>query len=375
METVSLWQFLKESWKDAHEDMTFRSVVQQAFIRFVSTRPVLLLLMAVFFHYQIFPSHIPQLKSLSGEVQFIYQVVAFIGTLILAFWFVKPVIKLILPTTTFFDFGTLILDFAEKCLMLYVGLIAIQFWGIEIVAVLKQIILNPIVALSTFFGLFFLWILFRVPRQIHSIVSSFHVIKKLDPPKNPCPGQDIAKVAVHEAGHVLLYALWPQVPSDLHAKVSSELGPEDTYRGWVGYSDTKPDSDLCTENELRLRMFRNLAGSVAEKVIVGERWLGSNSDLEQWLNTATHFLEAGFGEVFYANDSSEAHVAHNRSVLNALKASQEADMIDFFTANEKLLRDLAAVIATKKELKYHEIKPYLDQVIVTSKMQPLKGKI
>lgn len=174
--------------------------------------------------------------------------------------------------------------------------------------------------------------------------------------------KDIHRTAVHEAGHLMMFADLPELPAELAVKVLAEIGCTDKFRGHVSHS-TEAWPVVRTEGFLRWLMLMHLAGSEAEFVIFGGRADGAEGDNRDWLHAATSYLSAGFGEVFYSEPIGAAQTAHNRAVLNDLKAAHVADLGRFFAANTVVLRDLAAAVTEKKAMAREEIAPYLLRVV------------
>jgi hypothetical protein len=168
---------------------------------------------------------------------------------------------------------------------------------------------------------------------------------------------------------LLLFGALPSLPIDLSVKILREIGPTDEYRGQVFAASVEPD--VCTEGFLRWSMLMLLSGSAAEATILGDRADGAHGDSQKWLFRASHLLNSGLGEAFYAVPADDAQVAHNRAVLNALKATQQIALGDFFEANRALLADLAAVIEERMELTRDDLRPFLERVTFTGGVAPL----
>lgn len=176
--------------------------------------------------------------------------------------------------------------------------------------------------------------------------------------------RDIKRTAVHETGHLLMYAALPRLPERLFVEVRSSLRSSDAYRGQVMSSDELVPS-IVTGSYIRWAMLRHLAGSQAEASIFGDEAEGSCDDTRQWTSAATHYLGSGFGEVFYPSPIDEGMREHNRSVINDLRRRQRAALCEFFTLNASVLRDLAALVEQRLRLERDEIAPFLAKVRFT----------
>lgn len=180
------------------------------------------------------------------------------------------------------------------------------------------------------------------------------------------PAKDIHRTAIHEAGHLLLFAGAEELPSDLAVTVAAQLSESDMYRGVVTYSEDRPE--VLTQSYLHWSMLMHLAGSEAEFIALDERADGATGDNEKWLNTATIYLSAGFGEVFYKQPTGENQILHNRVVLNDLKAICMHEVRDFLIKNKNLLLELATAIEKAQHMDLTQIAPYLARASGTKEL-------
>lgn len=174
---------------------------------------------------------------------------------------------------------------------------------------------------------------------------------------------DIHRTALHEAGHLLLFAARDVLPDDLHVKVLDVLGPLDEFRGRVTHVNDRPA--VLTEQYLWWSMLMRLGGTEAERVVLGDRGDGAVQDSESWIWDATAFLANGFGTVFYAQPDGADQVEHNRAALNELKAKCTGVVHDFLSRNVDLLTELGQVIASELVLDRAQIEPFLRRAIGT----------
>jgi hypothetical protein len=174
---------------------------------------------------------------------------------------------------------------------------------------------------------------------------------------------DIHRTAVHEAGHLLLFAARDVLPDDLHVKVLEVVGPHDEFRGLVTHVNDRPE--VLTEQYLWWSMLMRLAGTEAERVVLGGRGDGAVQDSANWIWDATAFLTNGFGTVFYAQPKGEIQREHNRAALNDLKSECTEVVHDFLSRNAELLAELAQVIAIEFALDRARIEPFLRRAIGT----------
>jgi len=271
--------------------------------------------------------------------------------------------------------GALAVSMIERFLLLSLALLAIRLFSPELGGLIVAIRANPDASLAGLLGLLSVWLAFSLaPNRSFAFnrdapPTAGAVGYRMRAVRSPRHPYDIKRTAVHEAGHLLLFAALPSLPNDLSVKVLREIGPLDEYRGQVSASSVEPE--VYTEGFLRWSMLKHLAGSAAEASILGERADGANGDNQKWIIKATHFLTSGLGEAFYADAADEAKVAHNRAVLNALKAEQQDALNQFCAVNAVLLAELASVIEDKLSLTREEIQPFLERVVFTPEVARL----
>ena len=255
----------------------------------------------------------------------------------------------------------------ERFLLLSLGLALVRVFGADVAASLAWVKGNPDAALAIVAGIIVVRVMFALAPDRQYLIARGAEGRLGHAPgfaraKRARSAKDIHRTAGHEAGHLLLYAELPELPAELTVNVMGELSHKDEYRGYVRHSlEFVPE--VLTEGYLRWLMLMNLAGSEAEFAIFGERADGAVRDNGLWLSTAAFYLSAGFGEVFYVDPVGDAQQAHNRAVLNALKAQHVAELATRFAANKGILIELAAAIAEKKSMTRHEIASYLVRVV------------
>lgn len=251
----------------------------------------------------------------------------------------------------------------ERLILLVVGLIVIRMFGVEVSGALVWMKHNPDAVLAAVAGMIVVRSLFAlapsrsmpVARDSQPVAYGIAVSRRLRSAK------DIRRTAIHEAGHLVYYADLPELPADLSVKVLEKIGAADMFRGQVSSPGVWPSEQ--TEGFMRWWMQMNLAGSEAEFVLLQERGDGADGDNSRWLHTAKNYLKAGFGEVFYAEPSGEAEQAHNRAVLNALKATHVDAVRARLLSNKEVVAELAEAIAERKVMKLEEIAPYLSRIV------------
>lgn len=148
------------------------------------------------------------------------------------------------------------------------------------------------------------------------------------------------KVAVHEAGHLLLFGLLSEIPEGLEVRVAEETGKE-SVRGQVKMS--LGFDVLTTETRLRWLMWMLMAGMEAQFVVFGERSDGADTDMQEWRHAALRYLASGFGEdVLCSAPAAETDDARNLLALRVLKRECEREVRALLAQNRAVLDELTA---------------------------------
>lgn len=310
----------------------------------------------------------PAVSTLPDLAQVTYNAALHVGMVVLIVWLVWQVAAAAAtPEGSLIHLMDIVVAVIERASLLAVGLVGVRVLSPELVWALKTIKNNPDASLATLAALVMVWAVFatasrrRYPTANNVVgAGAAGMVAK----RYPRATKDIYRTAVHEVGHVLLYAVCEEVPNDLTVKVFEEIGHFDEYRGHVTH--TRPTPEVYTESFLRWSMLLNLAGGEAEALICGERADGSEKDNRDWIRDATRYLKAGFGEVFYAEAGSESCVAHNRVVLNVLKENHIMQLKEYLAVNEPLLRELTDVLVKRKTIVREDLLAYFHRVVFTT---------
>lgn len=312
---------------------------------------------------------VPALDTLPTSVQSVYNIAMQVGTVALMASMVWQIVSSLFNASV--STVELALACFERAILLIVGLIAIKAFAPELADMLAWVKANPDLSLSGIAGIIVVRVVFAfVPSRTvvaargeyayGVAVKPGQMVKAI--PRRPRHPEDIQRTAAHEAGHVMLYAFLPTLPATLTVNVLSEIGPQDVYRGHVRF-EAHDWPEFFTEKHLHWLMLMFLAGAEAEFATFADRTEGSSGDNEQWLNYATQYLVSGLGEVFYADPQADAQIAHNRVVLNSLKAHQVGELEVFFATNKTLLDELTHAIAEAKTMSRDDLAPYLNRVV------------
>lgn len=301
----------------------------------------------------------PPVDTLHPTAQAIYNAIVILGIL----WIVYSAISFaFIPEIVMSSMLTLV----ERFILLSLVLAAVRAYGPELADGIRFAKENPDASLAVVAA----FVLLRVVAAIspsrgfaiaRSGVETAGQAVAIGRPRKRSP-EDIHRTAIHEAGHVLMFAARGELPDEFSVSVRAEISARDPYRGLVRHA--QPTPDVKTEGYLHWSMLMHLAGAEAEYVALGERADGTSSDNKAWLAAATSYLSSGFGEVFYSVPEGDAQIEHNRVVLNALKSECVQKVQAFLYANRPLLGELAAVIANDKTLDRDQLAPYAARVVL-----------
>ena len=164
--------------------------------------------------------------------------------------------------------------------------------------------------------------------------------------------------SVHEAGHALLFAVAPDKLSEVQIK-TRRFGDN---QGSV--TMVKDPDHLKTKEDFEWLMLMTLAGTAAEVSVFGQGYSGALGDTQAWQSVAKHYLETGFGEIYFVEPDSEYEVAHNLRVLASLRNTQERVLGAFMRNNVNVLNDLAVELLERNFMQQADVKPFLECVQV-----------
>lgn len=325
-------------------------------VRFVAEYPALVFgLIAVI---PLWTGNAPRLETLPPTAQAVYNATLILGLL----WIVVSAVSVAIfaPATV-----ASAISLVERFVLLSLVLVAVRAFGQELSDVVRIAKENPDASLAVAAAFVLLRAAFALsPTRMNVVargsleVAGYAVARPRPRPRKP---EDILRTAIHEAGHVLMFAKRGELPETFTVSVRAEISGHDLYRGHVEHAQPAPD--VLTEGYLRWSMQMLLAGAEAEYVALGERADGAQTDNAKWLTTATAFLSSGFGEVFYAEPASDAQIEHNRVVLNALKAECTEEVRTFLNTNQQVLDELSTAIAKDKVMNRDQLAPYVARVV------------
>lgn len=162
-------------------------------------------------------------------------------------------------------------------------------------------------------------------------------------PQIQYPGRDktdIEQVSVHEAGHLIGMALFPQPPNDISIKIDLKK-PLENLNGYVRYT-----WKVKTMDDMRACIKMLLASSCAEQLLLNKTLCGNDHDLQQVEYVARKYLQffAGINEsvtyLWFRNVESEVEAKINAQTINDLIRDFQAETLVFVKRNESLLLEI-----------------------------------
>lgn len=179
--------------------------------------------------------------------------------------------------------------------------------------------------------------------------------------------EEIYQVAVHEAGHALLFGLLNDgLLNDklrkFEIKVFRKINSKSPNYGYVHFSQFK--NGYLKKDHLEWIMMMNLAGKEFEKIIFNDDFVGATTDMVQFNYYAHQYLQSGFSDVYYLNPVNDAEVKMNYLSLNKLKMEMEDKTRDFLIKNKEAGLELAKRVTEQEDclLCYNDIKDIFNKI-------------
>lgn len=173
--------------------------------------------------------------------------------------------------------------------------------------------------------------------QWHDHQIAFPVTFELNQLKQRADSDFRSLLAVHEAGHALLYCLlFHQTPKELKINTASFEGGYTSYVKERVHSRQSSLNMICVE----------LAGRVAEIMVFGAEagTTGAETDLKQATSRASKFVRHhGFGDRLSRTDTTQNSDENINTDIQATNISVEAVLSEQFSRAENLLREHSSV--------------------------------
>ena len=177
------------------------------------------------------------------------------------------------------------------------------------------------------------------------------------------------KIAIHEAGHVLVSRLLPELKK-LRMQVASILRRSDSH----GVVQLIQEGDIrsLTPGEFEARICFYFGGRAAEKVAFGVYSSGASMDLRNATLTARAMIRdngmSKLGPIVIPDKTGDWRDEISEEMLRdfemeemALLKACEKRTEELMSANEQMLRDFADVLVLKEELREQEIDDWMGE--------------
>lgn len=319
----------------------------------------------------------PAVSILPATVASVYTVAERVGMLWLTGW-------MLYKGVLFFVGGSGVAGFLRgiigRYIMLSLALVSIRQGSPFVADAVHAIETNPHASITAALGVVAVYAAFSIfdrlvdiPRQQYAAARSAAsgvAVAVSSNIRRPRQAKGVRRTAVHEVGHVLLYAALPSMPDKLTVKVLHEISMTDRYRGYVRNDQkwTAAETELLTQ----WNMLLYLGGTVAEQLVYGSRADGAEEDNARWTHTAQQYLARGYGEVYFPEPSNAGQIEHNRLVINSLKAQHHASLMEFLTVNRALLDELTERLITEREIGAEALAPFFKRVVFTEAVRPVQ---
>ena len=171
----------------------------------------------------------------------------------------------------------------------------------------------------------------------------------------------VRAIAVHEAGHALVYAALRPLPDYVEVRLYDRFARDDVLGEVSPIAYPHQLEDLSF---LKWHMLMLLAGQAAEQILLEVETIGPVQDLAQWTVLVQEYLKLCQDEFFYANPRDAHETAANQRLLMATLTQQRQQVKGFLTLNRLVLAELASEIEQRKRLRADGLRVFLADVQV-----------
>ncbi len=177
-------------------------------------------------------------------------------------------------------------------------------------------------------------------------------------PKTFLPEELYKRYAIHEAAHLITYALYDNLPDKLTAKVNDFRS---FPNGTVSFNYETPQT---TKKYYENLMLTYLAGYCSEYILLdGDNHIGSQQDNIDWEYAAKTYLSSfDHDYLWFSQPQNEAEARTNASTLKELKNSQIQVMEEIIKLNKELIHSISRKLMLSDELKTRECFELLEVV-------------
>ena len=175
--------------------------------------------------------------------------------------------------------------------------------------------------------------------------------EKLADKANP---QILNRVAIHEAGHALIGEI---------VKPNSVSQVTVTSRGnALGYvrQNQEEDQKLYTCQELRDQIKICLAGSISEKVVLGDKSTGAGNDFQQAVKIAKTIISSGLSSlgVVSVDDLPSEKI---NSIIQEIIQEEEAIVEKLLLKNLELIKEIVEILQKEEKISGDFLRKIINQ--------------
>ncbi|WP_288350530.1 hypothetical protein [uncultured Thalassospira sp.] len=168
--------------------------------------------------------------------------------------------------------------------------------------------------------------------------------------------RDSQTVAIHEAGHALMFAAVDEIPG--YVEIITK--PSELSLGATIGSGLK--HQVAASNEYHWAMLCCLAGQAAEKFKLGVIHDGSHRDYEHWMDAAKRFLGQQPDQIFYPTPTNPLEIEHNNQALRGLREHHFSLLEQYFLLNSDVFDSLCETLHRQKHVKASQLRQLLSPV-------------
>ncbi|UIF89197.1 hypothetical protein [Cupriavidus sp. UYPR2.512] len=171
-------------------------------------------------------------------------------------------------------------------------------------------------------------------------------------------------VAIHEAGHALMYALGSLVPEDAIAYIDRDtLSPS---AGAVSLPRVQGVELTMALYDWKLHTL--LAGMAAEKLFTGTYGLGAGGDLQNWAELAGGYLLLREDVAYFPEPANDLELAANKRELVVLKRRQLRAVSRYLQVNRHIVARIADCLEEVDCLDHAQLANLLGDVVRTGNL-------
>lgn len=167
----------------------------------------------------------------------------------------------------------------------------------------------------------------------------------------------LRQLALHDAGHVLVYAALPDLPEDIVLRLrdcASSL--------CACHSERRQAPIYSKAMYLEWKMLVLMAGSVTERIVTGKQSHHTLRDQETWQELARSHLTINGPSMYFVAPQNAFEQQTNTELLERLRASQIALLETLVEQNQHIVSALTEALLDKECLRYNDLVPLISSI-------------